>query len=514
MKKTISVSIGGINFVIEEDGYEKLQDYLRRLELALEGQEGSKEIVEDIELRIAELCSSNLGDSKTVVELADVIAILENLGDPEEYVELDEDSETETRSSYQHSGSTEKRLFRDTDNATIGGVCSGISNFFNIDVVIIRAIFVILFLFGGFGFPLYIILWIIIPKAQTTIDRLRMKGRPINVETVREEVEGAAERIRKGSSKLAQKIRQEEHQYKKRVWKGLHIIGALFGIGLIGLGLVFLVGFLTLIVGGMQFIPVQSADGFLSITEFGSYVLSSDKDVSLAWTGGLLTSICSILFLLLAGSMLIFRITNKWSRISLLLLFLGGLSGSIISFSVGMRTARDFVIEGEIEREIGTVASKELVIETKLEKVASTEEYNIKSNGQLGLVKIDEKNITLHGIRFIYKRSKDSSFHIHQNLSTQSHSHQTAIKKSKNIHHSAGLMNDTLYVATDYSFPKEDKFRAQRAVIIVEIPVEGKVRIADRIVKLGSEEFEEEIVDEHYEESGYLKGSGKYKHWD
>lgn len=514
MKKTISVSIGGINFVIEEDGYEKLQDYLRRLELALEGQEGSKEIIEDIELRIAELCSSNLSDSKTVVELADVIAILNNLGDPKDYVEAEDEDEPDGRSEYRQSESAEKRLFRDTDNATIGGVCSGISNFFNIDVVIIRAIFVILFLFGGFGFPLYIILWIIIPKAQTTIDRLRMKGRPINVETVREEVEGAAERIKKGSSKLAQKIRQEEHQYKKRVWKGLHVIGALLGIALIGMGLIFLVSFLTFIVGGMQFIPVQSADGFLSLTEFGTYVLSSDADVNMAWTGGLLISICSILFLLLAGTMLIFRITNKWSKISLLLLFLGGVAGSLITFSLGMRTARDFIIEGEIEREIGSVAKKELVVETQLEKVNSSGDYDIKSNGQLGLIKIDEENITLHGIRFVYKRSKDSSFHIRQNLSTQSHSHETAIQKSKNIHHSVGLNNDTLFVATDYSFPKEDKIRAQRAVIIIEIPVDGQVRISDRIVRLGSEEFEEEIVDEHYEESGYLKGSGKYKHWD
>lgn len=514
MKKTISVSIGGINFVIEEDGYEKLQDYLKRLELALEGQEGSKEIIEDIELRIAELCNSSLNDSKTVVELNDVISILNNLGDPKDYVEPEEDEENETRSDFQQDTVGEKRLFRDTNNATIGGVCSGIANFFHIDVVIIRAIFVVLFLFGGFGFPLYLILWIIIPKAQTTIDRLRMKGRPINVETVREEVEGAAERMRKGSSKLAQKIRQEEHQYKKRVWKGLHIIGALFGIGLIGMGLIFLVTFLTFIVGGMQFIPVQSSEGFLSLSEFGTYVLSSNADVNMAWTGGLLISICTILFLLLSGTMLIFRITNKWSKISLLLLFIGGIVGSIISFSVGMRTARDFIIEGEIEREIGSVVKQELVIKTTMDKVVSSKEFNIKSNGKFGLIQIDEENITLHGIRFIYKRSKDSSFHIRQNLSTQGHSHEMAIQKSKNIHHSAGLNNDTLYVAAQYSFPKEDKLRAQRTAIIIEIPMDGQVRISDRIVKLGSEEFEEEIVDEHYEESGYLKGSGKYKHWD
>lgn len=212
--------------------------------------------------------------------------------------------------------------------------------------------------------------------------------------------------------------------------------------------------------------------------------------------------------------MLIFRISNKWSKISLLLLFIGGVSGGIITASVGMRTARDFVIEGEIEREVGSVAGKELVIKTQLERIDSSDDFNIKSNGKLGLIKVGEENITMHGVRFVYKRSKDSSFHILQNLSCQSHSHKTAIEKSKNIDHSVGLNNDTLFVATEFNFPKKDKIRAQRTVIIIEVPVDGQVKISDRVVRLGSEEFEEEIVDENYEESGYLKGSGKYKHWD
>lgn len=516
MKKTISVNIKGLNFLIEEDGYELLQDYLKRLENALQNQEGSKDIIEDVELRIAELCSSKLNDQKTVIEESDIRDILATLGDPEEYVELDDEEATSARSTYESNSdqSSEKRLFRDIDRATIGGVCAGLSSFFNIDVVIIRAIFVVLFLFGGFGFPLYIILWIIIPKAQTTIDRLRMKGRPITVETVKEEVEGAAERIKQSSSKFASRIRQDEVHYKSRISRGLQVIGVLFGIGLVGIGLSMLVTFLTFIVGGLQFIPVQSETGFLSLSEFGTFVLSSESDVTLAWIGGLLISLCSILFFILLGSMLIFRLRNKWTKVSLILLFLGGFAGGIITFSLGVRTARDFAIEGELEREVGQIATKELVIETELEKLENIEEFNIKSNGQFGLIQVDEKNIKLHGVHFIYKRSADSLFHVHQNLSAHSHTHKVALEKSKNIHHSIGLHNDTLFVSPDYSFPKKDKLRDQEVYVIIEVPVDGQIRIADRIVRLGSEEFDEDIVDENYIEEGYLKSNGRYKHWD
>src|SRR5690606_26290084 len=99
-------------------------------------------------------------------------------------------SRSSNYSDYEYSGNKkEKRLFRDTDNAQIAGVCQGIANFFNIDVVIIRIVWVLIFLFAGFGFLLYVILWIVVPKANTSIDRLRMKGKPITVENVREEVE-------------------------------------------------------------------------------------------------------------------------------------------------------------------------------------------------------------------------------------------------------------------------------------------------------------------------------------
>ena len=118
MKKTVSVNIKGLNFLIEEDAYELLQDYLDRLAIQLQNDEGKLEIIEDVELRIAELCNVRLNDSKTVIEFVDIQDVIATLGNPEDYTD---NEEMEDSNSYQdrEKKSTEKRLFRDTDNATI-----------------------------------------------------------------------------------------------------------------------------------------------------------------------------------------------------------------------------------------------------------------------------------------------------------------------------------------------------------------------------------------------------------
>ena len=274
MKKTVSVNIKGMNFQIEEDAYELLQDYIDRLTTALGKEEGSQEIIEDIELRIAEICTTKLNDTKTVIELSDIEAILSTLGDPNDYVEHEESEADNSRNSSRNGSSkdkSERRLFRDPEASMLGGVCAGFANYFNIDVVLIRVIFVALF-FIGFAVPLYIILWIVVPKAESTIDRLRMKGKAINVETVKEEVENAAERIRSETRSVADRFRNDK-QYKKRLHRGKSIFRTIVGIGFIGIGFVLLMSFIIFFIEGFEFLPVKGDGGFMSITEYGELVL-------------------------------------------------------------------------------------------------------------------------------------------------------------------------------------------------------------------------------------------------
>jgi phage shock protein PspC (stress-responsive transcriptional regulator) len=515
MKRTVSVNIKGMNFLIEEDAYELLQQYIDRLTHVLRNDKGSKEIIEDIELRVAELCSSKLNDRKQVIEIDDIRSILDTLGDPSQFIDeepTDSDSFTQTTSEKKQY-SSDKRLFRDLDNASIAGVCSGISNYLNIDIVIIRAIFLVIFIFGGFGFPLYVILWIVVPKANSTIDKLRMRGKPITVESVREEVETAAERLTKESKSFANRLRNEENVGRRFTSLGRFITGAV-GIGMICFGLFLLVMFLIFGIGGMQFIPVQSESGFLSLPQFGELVLNDASDYSWAWWGAVITGFSGILFILLLGVKLLFRIRNRWSGISLGLLFTTGLIGTFMCIVIGAKTGREMSIEGEIEREVGKVQANELVVVSHQSSFKPSSDFKVKSDGRYGLIGLKGDNIVESGIHMEYRLSKDSLFHVYQNLSSHSHSHKAALEKAKNIKHSVSLDSTELHVNTYYSYPKSDKLRDQEVYIIIEIPEGKSVRIGKQTIRLGADDFNEDVKNDFYEEDGYLESDGDYEHWD
>jgi phage shock protein PspC (stress-responsive transcriptional regulator) len=181
MNKTISIHISGILFNIEEDAYAKLNQYLNAIRASLGKTEDVNEIMNDIELRVAELFLENKEEFPVVTDvlLEKVIAIL---GQPEDFAE--EAFEEPENFTYTSSGKS-KRIFRNPDNKVIGGVCAGLGSYFAIDPLWVRILFVLSFLGYGFGFGLYFILWIIIPEAKTTADKLQMEGEDVTIENIK-----------------------------------------------------------------------------------------------------------------------------------------------------------------------------------------------------------------------------------------------------------------------------------------------------------------------------------------
>lgn len=515
MKKTVSATIKGINFVMEEDAYETLQNYLDRLKTNLNNQEGSEEIIEDIEIRIAELCSKELSEKKTVIELADIQRILETLGDPSLFVDDEEEGTHESRSTGAsgQQKQSDKRLYRDVENAQIAGVCSGIANFLNIDVLIVRIIWLLIFFFGGFGLLLYLILWVIIPKANSSIDRLRMKGKPITVETVREEVERAAEKISNSSKSFANNLRSEDSYHKHFTTIG-RFISVAFGIVSVVIGLSFLVSFIVFIVGGFQFIPAKTDTGFLSLSDLGELVLASPNDVSTAWIGGLLVSISTIAFFFLLGFIFIFNLKNKWAKRSLLALFITGLAGAIVCISLSIKTGRDSAIHGQIEKTVGHVSTEQLVVLPILKDLLPEDDYKVTTHNNDWFIDMKGDNIYESGIRFRYRESADSLFHIYENREAHAHTLPKAISRAKNIRHAIFLDGDTLKVDAEYNYPKSDKLRFQDVEIIIEIPRDKSVSFDSSVIRLGKDDFKEEYDDDAMRESGRLRSSGTYYHYD
>ncbi len=188
MNKTIIINISGIIFHIEEDAYEILKVYINDVKRHFAQSPDSFEIVTDIENRIAELFNEILKkDNKQVIVKADVETIIAQMGTINDFT-TDEDAETNEGPSATYN--IKRRLFRDEDDKTLGGVCSGVAAFFGWEAVWVRIVAAVL-LFVSFGTMLfiYILLWIVIPAAKTRAEKLAMKGEPINLENIKRSVE-------------------------------------------------------------------------------------------------------------------------------------------------------------------------------------------------------------------------------------------------------------------------------------------------------------------------------------
>ena len=204
MNKTININLGGIFFHIDEIAFQKLKRYLDAIRRSLsDDPKGRDEIITDIESRISELLSERVKDVRQVVNESDIDDIVEIMGQPEDYA-VDEELFMDDAGKSYSSSTSNKKLFRDGDDKFLGGVASGIAHYFSVDVIWIRLAWLILAFGFGFGFIVYPILWILLPEAKTTAEKLQMEGEAVNISNIekkiRSEFEDASERV-KGAAK-------------------------------------------------------------------------------------------------------------------------------------------------------------------------------------------------------------------------------------------------------------------------------------------------------------------------
>ena len=192
MKITVSINLGGYSFNIDEDAYAELKHYLKNLELHFAGEESSSEILSDIETRMAELFRTKITSYKQVINMEDVRQVISVLGTPEDISDNNGPTAQEKFSSPGYH-----RMYRDPDHRVIGGVCSGMGAYWDIDPVIVRIIFVALALGGGLGLLVYLILYIVIPEAKTTAQKIEMKGNPVNIHNIKDSVKKEFDSVRK-----------------------------------------------------------------------------------------------------------------------------------------------------------------------------------------------------------------------------------------------------------------------------------------------------------------------------
>lgn len=193
MKKTYNINLNSQVFCIDEDAYIRLKNYIETLEKYYLNEEDGKEIMFDIESRIAELFSESLQRShKQVISQHDIDKIIEVMGTPD--VIIDEDAEHASLPS--QNG---RKLYRNMDHAILGGVASGLAAYFAISPIWFRLIFIVFSFIFGITILCYILLWIILPRAVTAKQKLEMKGEKINVSNIEKNIRDTYTKVKTNS---------------------------------------------------------------------------------------------------------------------------------------------------------------------------------------------------------------------------------------------------------------------------------------------------------------------------
>ncbi len=366
MKKTIKINISGVIFHIDEDAYEKLSGYLKTVELYFNNKEGGKEIIDDIESRIAELFQSRVSEhKKEVITLEDVIEVTAIMGDPVDFVEDAEDSEVDsestsraTKRTYRRSG---KRLYRDPENAVFGGVCGGLGAYFGIDPVIIRILFVVL-LIAGYGVwgLVYIILWIAIPKAVSIAQKLEMRGEHVTISNIEKTVKREYEDVKTNFKRLERS--ESYRQATSAVGEIFQLIGRIilwiFKVVLVFLGIVLVFAGFILLMSFLGIFFFQSTifslgwfnGSFFPIGQFFSAIIDP-VNLTILLLAIFIAIVIPLIVLIYGGLKLIFQIRARDRVFGIIALILWIVSISVIC-TIGFIESKKYAFRGVTQENV------------------------------------------------------------------------------------------------------------------------------------------------------------------
>ncbi|HCM34511.1 PspC domain-containing protein [Chryseobacterium sp.] len=249
MNKTLSIGLAGFSFTIEEHAYIKLSDYLNALRSSLDASEAD-EVMHDIEIRMVEIFRDSLG-KREVINDTDVEKVIAQIGTPEKIEEQEEAyfSEKNTTKNTNNTGNSytdKKQLFRDPEKQKIAGVCAGLAQYVGMDITAMRAIWLGIFVLGIFTAAisssliglLYVILWIVLPKAETAADFLKMQGKPMNFDNLKNESNKLVQFANESTQRVGE-IYTENKPYINNAGSGIwnvfkYIVGGFFVLMAVG----------------------------------------------------------------------------------------------------------------------------------------------------------------------------------------------------------------------------------------------------------------------------------------
>lgn len=589
MKKVININFQGRVIPIEETAYEVLKQYVESLRRYFANEEGKDEIINDIENRIAELFDEKLKKGAPCISDDNVYAVMDSMGRPEDFEQEETaystgkttgpDTGKVNSSQASDTGTPPRRLFRAENDKVLGGVCAGIANYLKVDPAIVRIIFALI-AFGGFGFgfllyiilwiilpskplrsngrkrlyrdpdnkmiggvagglaayfnidtwiprlvfllpflisllpnifsgfwwhwrgPLvafgglggtffiaYIILWIVLPRAVTASEKLEMRGEKIDLESIKNTVQEELQNIKGRGEKLGAELKEKSKEMGQEISNALHQKTQAFaaeagpfakkagtGIGN-AIGVLFKAFFLF--IAGIVAFALLLALIALLYSGIGIYPLKNFLLEGL-WENFLVWSVLTM-FIGVPIIAFIVWITRRMMRIKSGNPYLGYTFGSLwiiglisLFVLIGMVT-RNFRSNTNITQQVDITqpSTGNLVIKVSDNKIKyySSEWFD----WDFPLLSMNKDSMLLNTVQVKVIKSSDSSYHIQTVKLSRGNTPAIAEKNAANIPFPVDQNDSLVILPRGFPITNKDKFRNQKVMLIVEVPVGKKV---------------------------------------
>jgi len=481
MKKIININLASRLISIEDSAYEILRQYLESLKRYFAREAGADEIVSDIEARIAELFQDKLKKGAHCITDEDVEAIKASMGTPEQFEETAGAENTQSGQAQQQeavTGRPRKRLYRDPDNKVLGGVCSGLGAYLNVDPVVFRIIFALLAIGGfGSGILVYFILWIATPEANTAAEKLEMRGERVDLNNIRATVQDEINSLKGQFRNVGEDMRNFSQGRGRQVGNDIERFfrGFITGLGKV---LLFVTkGFLyflavvilfSLIVAGIA-IAASSA----ALFPLKSLLLASPLQNTLFWPAVILLLgipvVALVVFLIrkLTGV----KQTNRYVGYTLSFLWVIGLICAIWLIS---SVAKDFRTSYRQKDNFTLLQpTKGKLIIKKAEDQVEMDDVDFFE----GNLRVTDDTAIIDNIRVKIEKSTSDSFQVEVIRSSRGRTIAQAKKLANEIQFQLNQQDSLLYLPAGLSIPRNSNFREQRVTIVVKVPVGKNIEV-------------------------------------
>jgi phage shock protein PspC (stress-responsive transcriptional regulator) len=474
MKKTLNINIGNSIIHIEEDAYEMLTVYLNEVKQHFAKSADDFEIVTDIENRIAEMFGEMLAEQqKQVVSIFDVQSVIRQMGSVKDFESSEEEVPAEGINIKNQPLNPVKKLYRDTDQAMIAGVCSGLGHYIDADMRWIRLIAFCTIFIGGAGVLAYIILWIMIPKAETKTEKMNMLGKET---TLRGFADIHLDPLVQQSKGFLAEFFDVVGNFVKGTGKAIFKTVALMIIAASSFGLISLFVMLIALMG------IWDAD----VANYFPFNVVNQEYFNPLAVSAFLVGAIPLIALILFSVRVAFskRDINKTLSFVLLIIWLGGIAPLIFYIT---KISSEFKEGAEFSQvtELKTYPLYTLTVDrTRFFSKEDSLRYSIDAENYRGrkiLTDIDDEFKAPRNVRLWIEKSESGKTSLSQNFRSRGKNFQIALKNAQDIHYEF-LQHDSLINFNPMvQLTKNTRWRGQEVELTMKVPVGTYLNISEEL---------------------------------